>query len=103
MRKRYKSLETVSSWYFWGGVLTLIGGLALTAYLIYSGVKSGHSAGAATQFAMALGAFITTVVAGVTQIATGEAIELAIDIEGHLRESCEIQQKTCDLLRQDRA
>ena len=99
MRKRYKSLETVSSWYFWGGVFTLIGGLALTAYLIYSGVKSGNSAGAATQFAMALGAFITTVIAGITQIATGEAIDLAIDVADDLSESCELQRQMVQLLR----
>lgn len=98
--QRYKSLNTVASWYWFGGVLTLIGGLSVTAYLIYSGFQATHSEGAGMQFAIALGVFIATMVSGITQIATGEAIELAVDVEEHLRESTELQRQTVHLLRE---
>lgn len=100
MVQRYKSLETVSSWYFWGGVFTLIGGVAVTGYLVYSGFTSGDGTTAGTQFAMALGVFIGTVFSGITQIATGEAIDLAIDVAADLSESCELQRQQVQLLRE---
>lgn len=100
MAQRYKSLETVSSWYFWGGVLTIIAGLAATAYLLYSGFTADNGTSAGTQFAMALGVFIATVIAGTTQIATGEAIDLAIDVAEDLSESCELQRQMVQLLRE---
>ncbi len=99
--QRYKSLNTVASWYFWFGVLTLIGGLSVTGYLIYRGFEATESQNIATYFTMALGAFIVSIATGVTQIATGEAIELAMDVEEHLRDSCELQRETVHLLRND--
>jgi hypothetical protein len=100
-RRKYKALAATASYYWFCGVLTILAGLFFVGIFVMAGINADDGPAMAMQFGYASIVFIVTVFSAISQIAIGESIELAMDVEGHLRESCEFQRMEYNLLLQD--
>jgi len=99
--RRYKTLALVANWYWLCGALIGVFGVGIGIVILVLGIGANNGNALISGLITGGSTIVGSIVAAISLIATSQGIELAMDIEKHLRESRDLQQRQLDLLNRE--